>query len=82
MLEVKLSGSLRDAADGAASISIEAASIRELLRKVVERHPRMQSRIDNEGIAVSINGEIFRDNWGEKIPPGAEVFLLPRIQGG
>jgi molybdopterin converting factor small subunit len=81
MLEVSLSGSLRDAVDGAASISIEAATIRELLRKLVERYPRMQSRID-EGVAVSINGEIYRDNWGEPIPEGAEVFLLPRIQGG
>ncbi len=81
MLEVQLSGSLRDAAGGAASISMEASTIRELLRKLVERHPRMQSRID-EGVAVSINGEIFRDNWGEPIPNGAEIFLLPRIPGG
>ena len=81
MLEVELSGSLRDAAGGAASVSIEAATIRELLRKLVERHPLMQSQID-EGVAVSINGRIFRDNREEKIPDGAEVFLLPRIQGG
>ncbi|MFP6834987.1 MAG: MoaD/ThiS family protein [Pseudomonadales bacterium] len=81
MPEVNLSGSLRDAADGAASISIEAATIRELLRKLVERCPRMQSRID-EGVAVAINGEIFRDSWAEPIPEGAEIFLLPRIRGG
>ena len=81
MLQVSLSGSLRDAADGAASISVEAATIRELLRKIVERYPRMQARVD-QGVAVSINGEIYRDNWGEPIPEGAEVFLLPRIQGG
>lgn len=81
MLEVNLSGTLRDAADGEASVSIEAATIRELLRKLVERYPRMQSRVE-EGVAVSINGEIFRDNWGEPIPEGAEIFLLPRIQGG
>ncbi|MFN2166371.1 MAG: MoaD/ThiS family protein [Anaerolineae bacterium] len=81
MLEVSLSGSLRDAADGAASIQVEAATIRELLRKIVERYPRMQRHID-QGVAVSIDGNIFRDNWGEPIPEGAEVFLLPRIQGG
>jgi molybdopterin converting factor small subunit len=81
MLEVGLTGSLRDAADGAASIAIEAATIRELFRKLVERYPRMQGRID-EGVAVSINGEIYRDSWGEKSPPDAEVFLLPRIAGG
>ena len=41
----------------------------------------MQIHLDN-GIAVSVNGEIFRDNWSKEIPEGAEVFLLPRIQGG
>jgi len=81
MLEVSLTGSMRDAADGAASVSVEAATIRELLRKLVERYPRLERQID-EGVAVSINGQIFRDNWGESIPEGAEVFLLPRIQGG
>jgi len=81
MPEVSLSGTLRDAAGGAASIDVEAATIRELLRKVVERHPAMQRNVD-EGIAVSINGNIYRDNWDETIPVDAEVFLLPRIAGG
>ena len=81
MLEVNLSGSLRDAADGAASVNVEAATIRELLRKMTERYPRMNEEI-NHGVAVSINGRIFRDNWSEEIPTDAEVFLLPRIAGG
>ena len=81
MATVQLSGTLRDAADGAASIEVEAGTIRELLRKVVERYPRMQSKLD-EGIAVSINGNIYRDNWGEALPADAEIFLLPRIAGG
>ena len=81
MLEVQLSASFREFTGGAASIAIEAATIRELLRKLVERYPRLQRRVD-EGVAVSINGEIFRDDRSEKIPDGAEVFLLPRIPGG
>ena len=81
MLAVQLSSSLREFAGGATTIPIEARTVRELLRKLVERYPRMGSRVD-EGIAVSINGEIFRDDRNEQIPSGAEVFLLPRIQGG
>ena len=81
MLEVSISGSLREFADGAASISVSAVTIRELLRKIIEEYPRMRAPID-KGVAVSINGQIFRDNWGEKIPQGAEIFLLPRIPGG
>jgi molybdopterin converting factor small subunit len=80
-IEVQLSSPLREFVGGAATVAIEATSVRELLRKLVERYPRMQRRVD-EGIAVSINGEIFRDDRNEKIPEGAEVFLLPRIQGG
>ena len=81
MPELQLSGDLREAAGGMASVNIEAASIRELLRKLVERYPAMQARVD-DGVAVSINGQIYRDNWGEPIPADAEVFLLPRIPGG
>ncbi len=81
MAEVGLSSSLRDAAGGAASVEIEAATIRELLRKLVERYPRMQPLIE-EGVSVSINGQIFRDDHTRPIPDGAEVYLLPRIPGG
>ena len=81
MLKVCLSGPLKAAADGAASVSINAATIRELLRELIKQYPGMQNQLD-DGIAVSVNGQIFRDNWSKKIPAGAEIFLLPRIQGG
>lgn len=81
MLEVNVSGVLRDAVNGAASLQVEAASIRELLRKLLERYPRLHDHMET-GIAVAINGVIFRDTWSEPIPADAEVFLLPRIEGG
>ena len=81
MLKVCLSGPLKAAADGAASVSISAATVRELLRELIKQYPGMQNQLD-DGIAVSVNGQIFRDNWSKKIPAGAEIFLLPRIQGG
>ena len=81
MLKVCFSGPLRAAADGATSVAINAATIRELLRELVKHYPDMRSQLD-DGIAISVNGQIFRDSWSEKIPEDAEVFLLPRIQGG
>ena len=81
MLKVCLSGPLKAAADGAASVSISAVTIRELLRELIEQYPGMQNQLD-DGIAVSVNGQIFRDSWSHEIPEDAEVFLLPRIQGG
>lgn len=81
MVVVSLSSGFRDAADGAASVEVEATTIRELLRLLLERYPRMQPLFD-EGVAVSIDGEIYRDIRDLPIPDGAEVFLLPRLQGG
>ena len=74
-------GALRPAAAGAASVVIEATSIAELMRKLEEQYPRMQPFID-EGVAVSIDGTIYRDDWRQPVPPDAEIYLLPRIQGG
>jgi molybdopterin converting factor small subunit len=81
MVEVHLWGALRPAAGGASAVEIEAGTIRELFRKLEEQYPGMAPHIAR-GIAVSIDGKIFRDSWGEKIPETAEVYLLPRIQGG
>ena len=80
-MQISLTGALRSAAGNAAEIEIEAKTIRELLRKLVEQYPRMDTALD-EGIAVSINGQIYRDVMDVDIPEGAEVFLLPRLQGG
>ncbi len=78
-MEIQLSGNIRDVA-GVASLNIEATSVGELLRKAGERYPKLEPMLTE--VAVSINGQIFRDDWNQPIPADAEVFLLPRIPGG
>ncbi len=81
MAKVQLWGSLAAAAGGHPEVEIAAKDIRELFRKLAERYPATQALID-QGVAVSIDGTIYRDNWSQPLPKGAEVFLLPRIAGG
>lgn len=81
MAKIHLWGGLRPAADDAEWVDIEATTIRELLQKLEERYPRMSRQIE-EGIAVSINGTIYQDSWSQALPAEAEIYLLPRIQGG
>lgn len=81
MPEVELFGGLRDAVDGANSVSVEGTTIGELLQNLSKEHPSMRERID-QGIAVAIDGVIYRDDWQQPIPRGAEVVLLTRIAGG
>ena len=81
MLQVGFTGSLRSALKGEKVIHIEANTIAELMDKLVEIFPDLGQHIDS-GIAVAIDGQIYRDNWDVEIAMGSEVFLLPRIQGG
>ena len=81
MPEVRLFGGLRDLADGAESVQVEGRTIRELLQNIGREYPRLRARI-GQGIAVSIDGDIYRDDRDQPVPEGAEVGLLPRIAGG
>jgi molybdopterin converting factor small subunit len=78
---IHLWGALRPHADGALSISVEAATIRELFRMLSEKYPGMEPHI-KRGVAVSIDGKIYRDQWDTALPQDAEIYLLPRVPGG
>ena len=81
MIEVKLWGALRPLVGGASSVLMEAATIRELFRKLQEQYPGMEPHI-KRGVAVSIDGKIYRDQWDTVLPKEAEIYLMPRIPGG
>jgi sulfur-carrier protein len=79
--EIHLWGALRPLVGGASSVLVEAETIRELFRKLQEQYPGMEAHI-KRGVAVSINGKIYRDLWDTSLPQGAEIYLLPRVPGG
>ena len=81
MVKVSSTSSFHAALDSKDPVEIEASTVRQLLLALVDQYPRMQDHLD-EGVAVAVEGEIYRDNWDKVIPPGTEVFLMPRIQGG
>lgn len=80
-MKVSLFGSLRAAANDAETLDLEAQTIRELLKKLVDQYPAMHQHVER-GIAVSVDGVMYRDDRDVSIPTGVEVVLLPRIQGG
>lgn len=81
MLTVRANGSVRNALEGAESVEVAASTIRELMARLTERYPELEGEFD-AGVAVAINGEVYRDDRDVTIPENAEVFLLPRIPGG
>lgn len=81
MVAVTLWGALAAAAGGKDKLDIDAKDIRELFRKLSEQYPGLEPFIDR-GIAVAIDGTIYRDTWSKELPKEAEIFLLPRLAGG
>ena len=68
-------------AGGASSVFIDASTIRELFRKLVEHYPGMEPHI-KRGVAVSIDGKIYRDQLDTELSKSSEIYLLPRVPGG
>lgn len=81
MLDVKLWGSMKPHADGQDSVEINAKTVGELLRKLVEAYPGLEP-IAAEGIAVSIDGTLYQNSHNQQIPESSEVYLLPQLKGG
>jgi sulfur-carrier protein len=81
MVEVTLWGSLAAAAEGHSKVEVEARTIRELFKRLSERFPGLEPFLAR-GIAVAIDGTIYRDTWSKELPADAEIFLLPRLAGG
>ena len=81
MVRVKLSGPLKSAAGGRDELEVEASTIHQMLTQLGQDHPALKPIIES-GVAVAIDGQIYRGDWFQPIPPGSEVFILPRLTGG
>lgn len=78
---IHLWGALRPLAGGSDTVQVQAATIRELFRVLTETYPGMDAHI-KRGVAVSIGGKIYRDQWDTALPADAEIYLMPRVPGG
>jgi len=81
MVQVRLSGTLKSYAGGRDEIEVEAANVKQLLDGLGAACPRLKPLLDR-GVAVAIDGQIYRDSWFQPIRPDSEVFILPRLAGG
>lgn len=81
MAKVVLWGSLKVLAGGETTCEVEAATIREMLDALTARHPKLAPVLAS-GVAVAIDGQIYRDDWFQPIGPDSEVYVLPHMAGG
>jgi molybdopterin converting factor small subunit len=81
MAHVTLTGNLRNFTGGVTELSVDASSVRQLLRQLGARFPELAPHLE-QGLAVAIDGQIYQDAILQEIAPASEVHLLPQIAGG
>jgi len=80
-MRVSLSSSFRVGNDAEGTLEVQAETIAQLMACLADRFPNLREVLSSD-VAVSIDGQIYRDDWTQAIPSGAEVYLIPRIEGG
>jgi sulfur-carrier protein len=81
MVKVMVWGSLRPLTGGEAEVEVEATTTREVLDRLVEKHPGLKPRIER-GVSLAIDGTIYKEDWFTPVKPDSEVVLMPRMVGG
>jgi molybdopterin converting factor small subunit len=86
MATVKLRAPLKDLAGGNREVTLDGASVGEVLRELERRHPRITGWVlDEQGrvrrhVNVFVDGERVRED--ALVAPGATLHVLPSISGG
>jgi molybdopterin synthase sulfur carrier subunit len=80
VIHVVLMGNLRQFTGGVTEVEVEAATVRQLFRRLAEKFPELEPHFDSLGVAV--DGQILQDALFEPIGEAKEVHLLPQIAGG
>jgi hypothetical protein len=75
------SGFARRYTDGVREFEVEAKNLRGVLRAMDELYPGLMHHLEEE-TTVAINGELHETGYFQLVPPGAEVFFIPRLEGG
>jgi sulfur-carrier protein len=90
MPTVKLPTQLREAAGGESALSVDGATVGEVLDALFDRHGELRDRLsDGDGglrrfVNVYVDGEDIRYGEGFQTPvtDGQEVQILPAVAGG
>jgi sulfur-carrier protein len=75
------SGFSRRYTGGVTEFTIEATTLRGVIREMDRRFPGLGEHLEQE-TTVAIDGELHEVAYYQAIGPGSEVFFIPRLEGG
>lgn len=80
-VRVTLTGALPPHTSGELTLELNVSTMRGLLRELNERYPGIEEVLE-EDTAVAIDGVIHEIIYTQPLPPGCEVFFIPRLESG
>ena len=66
---------------GVREFEVEAKDLRGVIKAMDKLFPGLGEHLEEE-TTVAINGELHEIGYGQPVGPGAEVFFIPKIEGG
>jgi hypothetical protein len=75
------SGFSRRYTGGVKEFEVAAKTLRGVIREMDRRFPGLAETLEEE-TTVAIDGELYEIDFLRPIRPGAEVFFIPKIEGG
>jgi hypothetical protein len=75
------SGFSRRYTGGVREFAVEAKNLRGVLKAMDELFPGLGETLEEE-TTVAIDGAMHETGYFQPVPPGAEVFFIPKIEGG
>lgn len=75
------SGFARRYTGGEREFEVEATRLRDVLKAMDALFPGLGEHLEEE-TTVAINGDLHETGYFQPVPPGAEVFFIPKIEGG
>ena len=85
---VRIPTTLRTLTGGSSEVTVEGATVAEVLESLEAAHPGFAARlIDGEGklqrfVNVFVADVRFMDGLATPVPDGAEVSIIPAVAGG
>ena len=75
------SGFSRKYTGGVREFEVEAKTLRDVIKEMDRRYPGLGEHLEEE-TTVAIDGELYEIDFLRPVKPGAEVFFIPKIEGG
>ncbi len=81
MIEVHLWAGLRAFCGGKDVVEVEARNVGDLYEALARDYPGLAEIIE-DGVSVSIDGDLIANDVTARVAPGQEIYLLRKLRGG